>query len=226
MRAVCRRILRMVLALAILGGPAAPAAWSAGDSARTGPVAPVAALTDTLLATMKDAKTLGFDGRRDKLAPALRRTFDFPFMARLAVGSHWSRLSAAERTRFAELFGEMSIATFAARFDGYSGQTFEVGEPRDGPRGTRLVPTKLVQPDPDKAAVTISYLMRETDEGWQAVDVYLKGTYSELATKRSEYSSILKRKGFDALVARIRDKIAELRAGNGDGDSAADADGA
>jgi phospholipid transport system substrate-binding protein len=212
MHGLRRALARAVVAIAVVSALAAPT--HAGDAA-DGPVPPVAALTDTLLETMRNAGDLGFDGRRDKLAPALRATFDFPFMARLAVGSHWAKLSDDERARFAELFGEMSIATFAARFDGYSGQTFEMGEPREGPRGTRLVPTKLVHPDSAKAPVTISYLMRETGEGWQAVDVYLKGTYSELATKRSEYTSIIKRKGFDALVARIRNKIAELRAGNG-----------
>jgi phospholipid transport system substrate-binding protein len=220
MRAVRSTLTLSALVLAVVIGIAAPVR-AAGD-AHDGPVAPIAALTETLLDTMRNARTLGFDGRRDKLTPVLRETFDFPFMARLAAGAHWSELDANDQSRFANLFGDMSIATFAARFDGYSGQTFEVGEPRDGPRGTRLVPTKLVHPDPDKAAVTISYLMRETDTGWHAVDVYLKGTYSELATKRSEYTSIIKRKGFDALVTRIRDKIAELAAGDRGGDGTTD----
>jgi phospholipid transport system substrate-binding protein len=142
-------------------------------------------------------------------------------MARLALGGQWTELDAAERTRFAKLFGDMSVATFAARFDGYGGQHFEVQAPRNGPRGTKLVPTKLIHPDPEKAPVTISYLMRETAAGWKAVDVYLKGTYSELATKRSEYTSIVRRKGYDALVRRIREKIAELRE-TGDPDTSAE----
>lgn len=223
MHAVRHTLIRAATTFVLVAGLTAPVAGRAGETADT-PVAPVAALTDTLLETMQNAQALGFDGRRDKLAPALRATFDFPFMARLAVGSQWSKLSDSEQARFADLFGDLSIATFAARFDGYSGQTFEVGEPRDGPRGTRLVPTKLVHPDSAKDPVTISYLMRETNKGWQAVDVYLKGTYSELATKRSEYTSIIKRKGFDALVARIRDKIAELRPGDG-GSGASAGDG-
>ncbi len=195
-----------------------------GAAAVKGPAGPVRKLADALIATMKEAEALGFDGRRDRLGPVLRQTFDFGFMARLALGGQWSGLDAAEQARFVELFGDMSVATFAARFDGYGGQHFEVQAPREGPRGTKLVPTRLIHPDPEKAPVTISYLMRETDDGWQAVDVYLKGTYSELATKRSEYTSIVRREGYDALVRRLRSKIAELRE-TGDPARSGDTDG-
>jgi phospholipid transport system substrate-binding protein len=190
----------------------------AASDADSGPSAPVARLTSTLLETMKEAATLGFEGRRDKLAPALRETFNFGFMARLSIGAQWRKLSAAEQADFVDLFARMSTATFAARFDGYSGQTFELRPGRDGPRGTRLIPTQLIHPDPGKEPVTISFLMREQGENgevWRAVDVYLKGTYSELATKRSEYSSVIRRKGFDALVETIEARIAELRKDDG-----------
>jgi phospholipid transport system substrate-binding protein len=48
------------------------------------------------------------------------------------------------------------------------------------------------------------------DNGWQAIDVYLSGTVSELATRRSEFSSVLRRDGPDALVELLKSKAAEL----------------
>ena len=44
------------------------------------------------------------------------------------------------------------------------------------------------------------------------VDVQLKGAYSELATRRSEYSSILRRSGLPALLAKIDGKVAAYKA--------------
>ena len=44
---------------------------------------------DTLLAVMKEGPKLGFAGRRDTLAPAIRRAFDLPLMTRLTVGPQW-----------------------------------------------------------------------------------------------------------------------------------------
>ncbi len=48
--------------------------------------------------------------------------------------------------------------------------------------------------------------------GWRVVDVQLKGAYSELATRRSEYSSILRRSGLATLLAAIADKVAAYEA--------------
>ena len=201
------RVLLLALGLALAASPM-PAAQAAEPEQTAAARAPVARLTDTLLATMKEADALGFAGRYDKLAPVLREVFDFRFMARLSLGPHWGKLTPDQQDAFAAAFARLSITTFAARFDGYSGQHFAVDTPGPGPRGTLLVPTRLVRPD--KEAVKISYLMRETERGWQAVDIYMKGSYSEIASRRSEYSSILKNAGFATLLQRVRNKAEEI----------------
>jgi len=194
------------LAVAIPVGPGA--AQSPPDAAAS----PIRTLTSGLLETMKQADSLGFEGRVDKLEPILERTFDFSFMTRLSVGSHWKRLSPDQQSTLVDHFARMSVATFAARFDGYNGQTFEVLDPTEGPRGSVLVPTRLTRTDGE--TVSIDYLTRQSDSDWQAVDIYLEGKYSELATKRSEYTSVLERKGFQALLDRIKSRINEMRRGS------------
>ena len=54
--------------------------------------------------------------------------------------------------------------------------------------------------------MTINYLMRQNGGLWQISDVYLDGTISQLATQRSEFQSILQRKGFDGLIAALNQK--------------------
>ena len=56
----------------------------------------VRSLYDTLLATMKDGRTLGQSGRYARLAPVVGRLFDIPLMARLAVGPSWAGLNQAQ----------------------------------------------------------------------------------------------------------------------------------
>lgn len=203
-------VVGFIATLAVAAGPAPKtlAATAPPEAAK----APVERLTSELLDTMKQAEALGFQGRFEKLEPALKATFDFPFMARLAAGRHWRKLSPEQQATLTDHFARMSVATFAARFDGYSGQDWRVLKPQSGPRETVLVPTELASPN--GRTVTISYLVRQGEDGWRAVDVYLKGTYSEMATKRSEYSSVLQREGFQALLDRIEDRIAALRAGD------------
>ena len=162
-----------------------------------------------LLQIMKDAKTLGFEGRIDRLAPLMGETFDLDFMASKTVGRHWKKLSVEEKARWAETFARFTTANYAGRFTGYTGEEFVTLGVEDAARGTRNVLTKIVVPDGDD--VQLNYRAIERDGDWKVIDVYLNGTVSELALRRSEYSSALKREGFDFLMASIENKIEDLK---------------
>lgn len=205
-----RRIAGVLLVI-VMAASAAVSARAADEAPPAAAKAPVERLTGTLIDTMQQAEALGFAGRRETLAPVLREVFDFAFMTRIAAGQHWSKLSAAEQERLVEHFARMSVATHASRFSGYSGQSFEVQAPEPGPRGAVLVPTQLNRPTGEP--VKLDYLVREGENGaWQIIDVYLKGRYSELAIKRSEYTSVLAEAGVEELIARLQRKIEEMSA--------------
>lgn len=163
---------------------------------------------ETLIGVMKNAETLGFDGRYEKLAPAIKETFNLAFMARFAAGSYWKKLSADQRGKLVEAFSSMSIAIYAERFDGYSGERFDTLNEKQFRRTTRLVKTGLVKSDGE--TIILNYLVGQRDGNWRVIDVHFKGV-SELAVRRSEYTSVLKRKGFGGLIAVLEKKIANLR---------------
>ena len=71
---------------------------------------------------------------------------------------------------------------------------------------TRLIPG-------NSEPVELTYRMRSTAPGWRIIDVFLKGSVSELALRRSEYSSVIKRDGFDALIKGLDEKVDELATG-------------
>jgi phospholipid transport system substrate-binding protein len=52
--------------------------------------------------------------------------------------------------------------------------------------------------------------MRSSGGSWKIIDVYLSGTISELAARRSEFSAVLRQGGAAALVETLRKKAAEL----------------
>lgn len=168
-------------------------------------------IDDTLIGVMREAKDLGFAGREERLAPVMNESFDFPFMAAVSVGRHWRKLDDAQRKRLVDTFARISVATFAARFDGYSGEQFEVKGEEPGPRSAVLVRNDLIKSDGE--AVPINYLLRQRQGEWRVVDVFLDAKYSELALKRSEYSAVIERDGFDALLASLEDHIKKLAAG-------------
>ena len=202
-----RRWLRVGAALFAAGATPAWAEAAAADPA----VKPVRAFYDSLLSVMKQAKELGLRGRYDRLSAPIRAAFDLAAMTRIAVGPEWNSVSPAEQTALVDNFTRMTIATYASRFDGYSGERFEV-EPESEARATgRIVHTKLIQSNGEPIA--LNYLLRDSGGSWKVVDVYLTGTISELATRRSEFAAILKSGGPGALIASLQQKTEALMRG-------------
>ena len=179
-------------------------------AADTGPVAAIDEFYGTLLQAMKNGPQLGFAGRRDMLAPAVSKAFDLPAMTRITVGPQWTSVPADQQEKLVRAFTDYSVATYANRFDDYSGEKFEV-DPKATPSagGEMIVHSKLVQSNGEP--VELDYLMhRAGGDGWKIVDVYLSGTISQLAAQRSEFTAVMSRGGATALIQSLRDKAAQL----------------
>lgn len=205
-----RDVLAGVIGLA-LSGTVLPAG-AAPSAEAVGPAVTVRRFYDVLLEAMKGGAKLGFDGRRKLLAPAIREAFDLPLMTRLIVGLQWQNFSGTQRQDVIDAFSDFSIANYASQFDGYSGERFVV-EPKAAPAPGNdvIVDTKLIQSD--GKPVRLNYLLREVAGKWRIIDVYLSGTVSQLAARRSEFSSVLRRDGVSGLIAVLKKKSAELASG-------------
>jgi phospholipid transport system substrate-binding protein len=190
-----------LFAIAACAATAATPVFGA-DAPASDVTAPVRAFYDALLDVMKRAKALGIKGRYGTLAPVIEQTFDLPAMTRIAVGPRWTSIPKEQQAALVDAFSRMTIATYASRFDGYSGERFEVGSDVDARGSGSVVHTRIVQPKGEPVA--LNYLMRKAGGRWKAVDVYLTGTISELATRRSEFNSILDAGGPQALIGSLR----------------------
>ncbi|HEY8264012.1 MAG TPA: ABC transporter substrate-binding protein [Methyloceanibacter sp.] len=172
----------------------------------------VSSLSDALLDTMKQAKELGVKGRYDKLSPVLAKTYDLPLMTRIAVGPNWATLTPEQQKAVVAAFTRMTTATYASRFDGFSGEQFVILQTVDQKNGDKIVKTQIIQSN--GKPVALSYLVRNTGSDWRIIDVYLNGTISELANRRAEFGAVLKSGGADGLVSSLNKQGDKLLAGS------------
>jgi phospholipid transport system substrate-binding protein len=181
----------------------------AADSG-AGAAAVIQRFYDILLSVMKEAAHLSFDQRYQRLAPAVTQTYNLALMTRLAVGPGWVQLQPGQQQRLTDVFSRYTISVYANRFNGYGGERFDV-DPNPTPNANGvLVRSWLTKSNGEK--VTLDYLMRQGG-GWQVIDVYLSGTISELATRRSEFVGVLQSGGADGLVNLLEQRTAALRTG-------------
>ncbi|MFY9923967.1 MAG: ABC transporter substrate-binding protein [Opitutaceae bacterium] len=196
------RILPLICAALVVGA-------TASSHAQSAPVATAQRLCDALIGAMKQGKALGFAARRDLLAPEIRRDMNLPLMTRIVVGSKWLAFTSAERDGLVQAFSDFSIANYASRFSAYSGERFVV-DPAATTLGSGDVIVKSTLVPKGGDPVHLDYLMRQSNGQWQVIDVFLSGTISELAARRSEYSAVLKSGGAGGLIELLRKKTAEI----------------
>jgi phospholipid transport system substrate-binding protein len=173
-----------------------------------GPVDVIRQFYVQLQDVMQHATTLGARGRYQKLEPIVLRMFDVPYMARLSIGPSWAKLATDQKRRATQAYGRYLTALYATRFDGYSGERFEVlGEQQI--KHATMIKTRIVKSNGEP--VSINFVMHDNDIAWQARDVYLDSAISEIATRRSEFSAVLRTSGIDALIASLNKKADDLQ---------------
>jgi phospholipid transport system substrate-binding protein len=174
----------------------------------SGPTEVVQNFYGVLLDLMQNAAALGPKGRYQKLEPVVRGTFDVPFMARLSIGPAWTRLTAEQKRRAVQAYSRYIAAIYATRFDDYAGEKFQVLGQQQIKHGT-LIKTQIIKSNGEP--VSINYVVHDNDSAWQIRDIYLSGSISELATRRSDFAATLRSGGIDGLIALLNKKADELQ---------------
>lgn len=173
----------------------------------TGAIIIVEKLHETLLNVMKNAGEQSFRDRYNVLAPVVTESFDTPLIAKVVTSRYWKKLSDHKKSDFIGQFNKLSISTYASRFDSFSGESFKILSTETLKKGRLLIKTEISSPSDEP--VRLDYLMHNKDGRWYIISVIADGV-NDLALKRAEYASVIKKDGFDALIAKINDKIRNL----------------
>lgn len=191
------RLIRRFAAVALLAPLLAAGPARAGDEAA---IKMVSDLYATFTATVKDGAG-PLHARVAALSPALDKAFDFPAMARIAVGQKWSGFTPAQQAAVTEAFKRSLTVTYANRLGRAAGGKFEV-TPKVEMRGAqRVVPTKVTAADGDDSAV--DFVVNGEDK---VQDVLLNGDVSELAAQRTVLSKPLASDGADGVVKFLNER--------------------
>ncbi len=158
-------------------------------------------LNDTLLTAMKNAQSLGYNGRYQIIDTVIRESHDLPKIARFSLGKSWSDLTEQQRKTFVEKFSRYSVATYVDRFSGFGGESFKTVKEQALPRGRMLV--KALLESPEYGVVHFDYILGRNKSGkWKIINIMADGV-SDLALKRVHYTDVIKKKGVNALITEL-----------------------
>jgi len=163
--------------------------------------------TDKILAIVQSPALKGPDKeeqRRAQMSRVVAERFDWAAMARSALGKHWAGFSEAQRKEFTGLFSKLVENNYMAQVESYSGEkVLYKGDKVEGAYGVVNVVVVTLR----GREIPVSYRVLQKGGEWLVYDVNVEGV-SLVNNYRSQIGSILNSSSYEALVARMKAKIA------------------
>ena len=155
---------------------------------------------------IKILKRGGSDASKRKQFESLFKTrFALSTIAKQVMGKYWRQASSNQKKEFLELFKKTTLETYTSRISEYGNEKFEVTKSQKRTGTAIFVESNVIQAN--GKPLKIKWLvLRGRNGDYRVGDVYI-GDLSQLATQRSEYAAIIRRKGIDGLLHSLRAKL-------------------
>jgi phospholipid transport system substrate-binding protein len=147
--------------------------------------------------------------RNQKLRAIAARHFDFNYMARSAMGTHWKSLTPAQRAEFVPMFTNYVMDTYLGQL---KDSTVEAA--------SKALGNKVRYDAPDQASVpsvvhlpsvtdplNVQYMLRKGPDGWKLYDIVVDNV-STMASYREQFNTTMNDGGFNKVVAQLKKKPA------------------
>ena len=119
----------------------------------------------------------------------VKNTYNSEKMIAKIIGDIWKKTNKKDQEEIVIVFQEYIAKNYFNRFKKIKSPIFKYKESKKIGEKFMLVKTGLVV---DKEEVSISYLLLLDKNKWKIFDVLLAGSISEIATKKSEFSSFIR----------------------------------
>ena len=150
-------------------------------------------------------RRLAAEQRRIEIRRVATDLFDFDEISRRALSRHWATRTPEEQAEFTRLFTDLLERAYIGRIESYSGEKIIYGsEVVDGSFATvrsRVLTRRNTE-------TPLEYRLHLKDGRWKVYDILIDNV-SFVATYRSEFSRILQRESYAALLDRLRKQSVE-----------------
>jgi len=162
----------------------------------------VAKMGDEAIATIANA-SLDEAAKKQVFKRILTQNFDMGTIGRFAMGRFWRVATPAQQQAYNGLYEKMIIDVYTARFNKYSGQSFDVTESRLDPSGDIVVRSKIISKN--SAPVSVDWRVRSKGGSYRVIDVMVEGV-SMAVTQRNDFAGIIQQGGgtVDALLDYLK----------------------
>ncbi len=154
---------------------------------------------------MKSKGSTTFEQREAQFKDLLTEGFHIKTISRFVIGKYWKQATDEQKRAYDDIFVAFITRVYAARFDAYSGETFEMVETIKDSSGDEWVRTRIKRPDGGQA-IAVDYRVRMFDGQYKVIDVVVEGI-SMLNTHRVEFASVANKRGVEGLIEELHARL-------------------
>ena len=142
-----------------------------------------------------------------KIAALFDEMLDYPALAEASLGTEWAPRTDAEKAQFSDLLKQLVRKAYDRNLKKIVDANLDyVGE--DAADGATMVKTKAKAKDAREEPVEIVFKMANKGGTWRVQDIVTEGV-SLVSSYRSQFTKIVKKDGFPALIQKMKDKLAK-----------------
>ena len=131
----------------------------------------------------------------------VKNTYNAEKMITKIIGDTWKKTNKKDQQEIVIIFQEYIAKNYFKRFKKIKNPIFDYKESKKISEKLMLIKTILVV---DKKEVSINYLLIFDKNQWRIFDVLLAGSISEIATKKSEFSSFIRDGTISPLIDALK----------------------
>jgi len=203
-----RRLLGGLIAAAALVAAFQAAPAKAASDYAEGAKAFLQSLADRTITTLNQ-KQLAQPQRVDAFRQLFSEGFDVRSIGQFVAGRAWTRATEPQKVAYLQAFEEVTILTWALRFDQYKGEKLSIERVREDGRAV-LLESLILRPNKDP--IRVDWRVEKGKDGYKILDIVAEGTSLAIA-QRADYTAVIQQNNgeFDGLIRALRDKQKKLR---------------
>jgi len=168
------------------------------------PQARVEEMVNSVLGVLQQTEMSEAD-KKTAVSGTVQEYLNVESISRRTLGTYWNEATEEQRQQFSTLFIRILEGTYLNRMEGYSGGKVKYLKQRV--KGNKAIVDTLVISK--ELEIPVQYKMIYEDGNWQIFDLVLEGI-SLVRNYRSSYGEIIRRSGYDGLLALMDKKVQEM----------------
>lgn len=143
-----------------------------------------------------------------KIAALFDQLLDYETLAKDSLGKYWDERSAAEKKDFQELLQKLVRNAYKKNLKKTLNYDVQYNGVDNAKKGKLVKTVAKSKKNNREEPVSIDYVMNKDGSKWRVTDIVTEGS-SMVSNYKSQFTKVLKKKDFDTLMKKMKDKLAK-----------------